>query len=331
MIKTQNWLLLGPEAGQKSDFLTDLKAKLAHELGSAPEEHKFYAFETEISDLLSLLQNGSLFSSHKLVLLHNAEAVKAGDAKLLAGYLKAPSPDATLVLTSDETKLDTLAKALPKDNVKVFWEMFESQKRGWVLNHFRTLGLTIDGDAADFFLEMVENTTDQLRLEAQKLLNFFEKGNTLTLDDLETYLSHSKEENVFTLFEQIAEGDFPRALEVLHKILASKESEGIGLLGGLVWQFKNLLGFQVKLLERMPPEEAFAALKVFSKKQQSTYNKGARRYTLRDLQNILTLTAEWDFRLRGFRTEYQGLLMELYLYHVILKKGALPEPAVEAW
>ena len=117
------------------------------------------------------------------------------------------------------------------------------------------MGLTTD--AAEFFLEMIDNSTDQLRMEAQKLLAFFERGATISLDDLEHYLVHSREENVFTLFEKITEAQFPKALEVLKKMIASKETEGIGLLGGLTWQFKNLLAFQVKLMERNPAEEAF--------------------------------------------------------------------------
>ena len=321
------WLLLGPEHGQKQDFLADLKEKLTKQFREAPEVHKFYAFETPFSDILSLLQNGDLFAAHKLVLLQNADEYKKADNDLLKGYAKHPAAESTLVLISDETKAETLARIVPKDQQKVFWEMFENQKKGWVLNHFRSLGLTLGDDAAEFFLEMVDNSTDQIRLEAQKLLAFFEKGATITLEDLEQYLVHTKEENVFTLFERIAAADFPKALEVLKKILSSKETEGIGLLGGLSWQFKNLLAFQAKLQERFPADEAFVALKVFGKKAQANLQIGARHFSLADLQTILILTADFDQRLRQFRGEHHSLLLELYLYYVILKKGrATPSP-----
>lgn len=325
------WLLLGPEHGQKQDFLADLKAKLTKQFREPPEVHKFYAFETPFGEVQSLLQNGDLFAAHKLVIVQNADEYKKGDNDLIKGYAKQPAGESTLVLMSDETKVDPLIRAVPKDQTKVFWEMFESQKKGWVIHHFQSIGLTVAPEAAEFFLEMVDNSTDQIRLEAQKLLAFFEKGTTITLEDLEQYLVHTKEENVFTLFERITAAEFPKALEVLKKILSSKESEGIGLLSGLTWQFKNLLAFQAQQLERVPAEEAFAALKVFSKKAQANIQLGARHYTLSDLQAILILTADFDQRLRQYRTEHHGLLLELYLYYIIVRKGRAVEAPEFGW
>jgi DNA polymerase-3 subunit delta len=325
------WLLLGPEHGQKQDFLNDLQKKLTKQFNEAPEVHKFYAFETPFGPVLSLLQNGDLFAAHKLVLIHNVDEYKKPDNDLIKGYVKHPASESTLVLFSDETRVDSLIRVIPKEQVKVFWEMFESQKKGWVLHHFKELGLGMSSDAAEFFLEMVDNSTDQIRLEAQKLLAFFEAGANLSLEDLEQYLVHTKEENVFTLFEKITSGEFSKALEVLKKILGSKESEGIGLLGGLTWQFKNLLAFQAKLAERRPVEEAFTELRITSKKAQANFQIGARRYSLTDLQAILVLTADFDQRLRQFRTEHHSLILELYLYYVIVKKGRATEAPDFGW
>lgn len=325
------WLLLGPEHGQKQDFLAEIRDKLTKQFREAPEIHKFYAFEAPFSDVLSLLQNGDLFAAHKLILIQNADEYKKADNELIKAYVKKPAAESTLVLISDETKLDTLSRAIPKDQTKVFWEMFDNQKKGWVIHHFKEIGLNLTSDAAEFFLEMVDNSTDQIRLEAQKLLAFFERGAAITLEDLEQYLVHTKEENVFTLFERIADGEFAKALEVLKKILSSKETEGIGLLGGLTWQMKNLLAFQVKLRERMSTEEAFQAVKVFGKKAQANLQNAARRYSLSDLQAILILTADFDQRLRQFRTEHHPLLLELYLYYVVVKKGRATETPEFGW
>jgi len=105
-------------------------------------------------------------------------------------------------------------------------------------------------------------------------------------------------------------------------------------LAGLTWQFKNLLAFQTKLRERMPAEEAFSTLKVFGKKTQANLQTGARNYPLSDLQAILVLTADFDHRLRQYRTEHHSLLLELYLYYIILKRGratAAPDFGWPSW
>ena len=319
------WLLLGPETGQKQDFVQELKKNLETEFRQPPEVHRHYAFESDFSELLSLALNGDLFCAHKLVLVSSAEDLKKADADKLKDFLNHPDPPSTLVLLSDETRHDALGKVLPKEQVKIFWEMFDQQKKGWVINHFQKLAMTMEPDAADFFLEMVENNTDQIRLEAQKLSAFLGPGAVITLDGLESFLVHTREENVFTLFERIAEGSFPKALEVLKKILAAKETEGIGLLAGLVWQFKVLLSFHLKLLERNTTEESLLALNVRAKKAQANYKSASRIYSLADVQNILVLIAEFDFRLRQYRAEHHGLLLELFLYHLMVRKGILPQ------
>ncbi|NNM68141.1 MAG: DNA polymerase III subunit delta [Spirochaetales bacterium] len=319
------WLLLGPETGQKQTFIQELKKDLAKEFGQEPEVHRHYAFEVNFSDVLSLALNGDLFCPHKLILVGNAEELKKADAEKLKEFLEQPNPPSTLVLLSEETRQEALGKVIPKDQVKVFWEMFEGQKKGWVIHHFQELNLTLTPDAADFFLEMVDNNTEQIRLEAQKLRAFFERGWTITLNELEAFLVHSKEENVFTLFERIADGNFAKALEILKKILSAKDTEGIGLLSGLVWQFKTLLNFQVKILERQGVDEAFLALNIRAKKAQGSYLAASRKYSLHDVQNILVLISEFDLRLRLYKAEHHALLLELFLYYLMLKKGRLPE------
>ena len=64
---------------------------------------------------------------------------------------------------------------------------------------------------------------------------------------------------------------------------------------------------------------------------QANLQAGARHFSLGDLQTILILTADFDQRLRQFRTEHYGLLLELYLYYVIVKKGRATEAPDFGW
>lgn len=321
------YLLLGPEKGLKDDFIREIRETLTKISGQDLEETRHYAFETEIPSLVSELQNGSLFSSARLVFLLSAEEIKKkSDLDLLKDYLKNPSPEVTLILISEETKFDeSVKKALEKhskDSVKIYWEMYESQKKGWLINHFRTLGLTIGQDESEFLLEMVENSTDQLKSEGEKLLSFYGKGRTLTLDDLETYLSHSKEETVFSLFEMTMEGDMEQTMEVLHKILLSQDKDAVGLLSGLLWQFRNLLTLRQHLDQGLPSDEAFLQGKIrTTKKGKTTYLKGSQRFSTKDLETVIILFSEYEVRLRGARTEWQSLILELFLYQILIKKG----------
>ena len=50
-----------------------------------------------------------------------------------------------------------------------------------------------------------------------------------------------------------------------------------------------------------------------------------RQYSMNDVQNILVLISEFDYRLRLYKAEHHGLLLELFLYYLMIKKGRLPE------
>ena len=65
--------------------------------------------------------------------------------------------------------------------------------------------------------KMIENNTKDLKSECSKLALFFGPGASIKTEELEKYLYHSKEENVFTLFESIAQRNFDLSLEILSK------------------------------------------------------------------------------------------------------------------
>lgn len=233
--KGKVYLLLGPEAGEKEQFLLQIKNRVLQEAGGEVEQARHYPFETSMSEVVSAIRNGSLFSTHKWVVIPQVETVKREEAAVLAEYCAKPSEDATMVLISSGTDRD-IAKALtgviPKSQVKIFWELFENQKQNWVRSYFRERNIRVGEETVELILELVENNTQELRRECEKLALFFGEGKDLSHDDVERYLYHSKEENVFTLFDRFAAGEFTQTLEVMKKIGLSGESQPIQLLGG---------------------------------------------------------------------------------------------------
>ncbi len=321
------YLLLGPESGEKALFIESVKAKLRSQAGEEPEAYLFYPFETPMGDVVSLLRNGSLFSRRRLVVVRNAHEIKRKEeVELLSGYLRSPAPDATLVLETAELQVDSrLKKAVPAAAQKIFWELFESQKRSWVSSFFSRSGLAISPQAVELLLDMVENDTLALKAECERLALFFGKGKRLESDDVEEFVYHSREESVFSLFDRIAAADFAMSIETLHGILLSGEGNPVQLLAGLLWQFRRLHALLALTSTGMAAEEAFTKLKISTKRSRETYAKGERSYTLRDLERIIVLVADYDARLRAARSDQHRLYLELFLYYCVVKKGRQPE------
>ncbi len=318
------FLLTGPENGQKTLFIDSIKQKLAKTGGSKPEEYRFYAFETDMQEVLSILRNSSLFSACKLVFISSAEKIKkTEDIKLLGDYFKHPAKDAVLILQSDEINLDKrLEKAAGKEQKKIFWELFENQKHDWIRSYFKKKNMEIDADAVDLLLETVENDTQDLEKECGRLSLYFSAKGKIDSNDIETYIFHSKDENVFTLFETIVRRDFKTCMDILQNIFLSGSSDSVQLLAGLLWQFRKLMFLKSLLRENFGFEEACSRLKIRSKKNKRMYSEGNRNFSMQNLERIIVRAAEYDHMLRSLRPAVHETLFKLFLYHCIIKKGA---------
>ncbi len=317
------YLLLGPEIGRKSEFVDSVRKELASKHGEPIEEIRVYPFKTDMSEIIGLLRNSSLFSSHRLVLFSEAQEIKKKtDIDLLVGYLGNPTTESTLILMSDGFRLDSrIEKKVAPNRKKIFWELFEDQKRGWVISFFRSAGHTITEDAVEMILELVDNNTSDLKRECEKLTFFFEQGTRITASQVEELVYHSKEENVFTLFATISEGEFESVLETLAAIRLSGGGEPVQLLGGLIWQIRRLLAFCRLRESNHSDEEIAKQLKIRGKKNLHTYRQAAKLFKTREVERIVALAATIDELLRSTRTELHQRILELCLYDMVVHHG----------
>ena len=53
------YLLLGPENGQKDEFLDQLREKIGTATGQPPEEYRFYPFSADYTEAVAILRNNA--------------------------------------------------------------------------------------------------------------------------------------------------------------------------------------------------------------------------------------------------------------------------------
>jgi DNA polymerase III subunit delta len=315
------YIFLGPEIGKKQDETEQIRKKLS-ETG-AYEETVFYAGETPITNIVNTIQNHSLFAESRLFIIKNADQIKkkeeinavASCMKELEAGAGASLCDA-MILVSDEFRLSAgLDNVCPKENRKVFYEMFEREKSAWVQSFFRRAGCDIEPSGVDAILELVENNTDAMQRECSRLVFFLPKDRPARAQDVEQWLSHSREESAFTLFARIASGDSSKAVESLHTLLAAKESP-IGILAGLAWCFRKLCGY-LDLSENGEPDN-FELKKIgLSTITKSNYAAAARRYNKNDVEKCLAITAEYDILTRASGPALEETLMDVYILKIM--------------
>ena len=333
------YLLTGPEIGERNDFAEKIKADVKKKFGSS-EDYLFYAADTRVQDVVAQLRTESLFDPATVIVLRGAEQIKLKDDIALLGEWissvtpspanKSPSDSSVLILVSDEVSVDSkLEKLIPKENKKIFWELYEDRKETWVQNYFRKNGYSVTPDAVATILEMVENNTEELRNECSRFFLCFPKDHAISPEDVEQILAHNREESAFTLFDAMADSEvsekkrFENALLILQKILLTKNNNAVMLIAGLASCFRRLSAWHRIHAGGAYVDEITLKQNGFSgKSARLQYSKASRVWTGGQTTAIIALLSRTDMEIRSMGTAFSETQLTLMLYEIIVKHGA---------
>ena len=316
---TPVYLFSGPEAGDRNDAVEKVKVSHKKQFGQI-DEHLFYLMETPFSQVIGILQSGTLFSDGVLVVCKNAELLKKKeDIQQLSDWIENADSSSVLILVSDEISVDSkVEKLIPPQNRKKCWEMFDSDKLPWVINYFGKNGFKIQHSAAQLILDLIENNKEVLQNECSRFFVCFQKNHEITEDDVEAILCHDREENAFTLFNQMSQSQenpqirLEKSLLILQKIRLSKDNSSVLIIAGLSSCFRKLVAWH---------KEGESA--VFGKLQQKQYRNASKIWTLGQAAAVLAVLASTDMQIRSGGNQMEDLFLQKMLYEIIIKKGGV--------
>ena len=324
------YLFTGPEFGERNDAIENLKNSISKKFGSV-DNYLFYASETPVNEFMSVLQNESLFSEATFITVKNAETIKKKDEiEIILNWIKnVKSENAVLVLVSDEISVDSkIEKAVPSSNQKKFWEMYEDKKLPWIQNYFSKNGYTLTEDAGNLILSLIENNTQSLKAECSKFFICFPKGTKITEETVDKILTHTREENAFSLFDAMSNSQktsqerFQNSLEILQKIRLSKENSSVMIIAGLSSCFRKLSLWHKLRLEGKNDDFNLKINGFSSAKIKKQYLSASKNWTSGETSAILSILAETDMNIRSGGTLLENTLLEKALYEIIIKKGS---------
>ncbi|OJF77401.1 MAG: DNA polymerase III subunit delta [Treponema sp. CETP13] len=327
------YLYLGTELGEKKDTIEKLRKNIKNAFGQI-DSYVYYASEDSLASVISVLENGALFSTARFVVIRNAELIKKkDDIQHLNDWIETAKKlgaqnDAFLVLDSDKNSVDNkLDKLIAKEHKKIFWEMFENRKEQWLSSWFSKNNLTITPDAIETILELVENNTEALRNECSRFPLCFDQGHCVTAEDVENVLSHNREESAFTLFNALADNEkttkdrLSVSLSILQKLRQVKSANGIQIIAGLTYCYRKLRTWQL-LHENANPSPFDLKINGFSsKKAQSQYRGASYIWNQSDIVAILALLSSTDMSLRSGGARVEDNVLQTMLYCIVMKKG----------
>lgn len=341
----KNYLLLGPEAGEKADFIEGIRASLNPDT----ESYKIYPYDDYARSLTDALGNASLFCPERFVWLDipkeytdaSGGMLKAELEKLVCQYLAHPDSDVTFVLTSAETRINRpidafFGKDAPEGFEKrVFWEMKEAQKPGWVRTFMRKNGVSIQEEALNLILMLVENDTSELRTICSQLAIFtrLNGSDCVTQDDVESFLSHTRQEDGYTLFAYMARRDLEGALRCIDAINASASTDQFSrLFPALVWSFRRLHSVLVQIQQGTDQSSAFAGASVFERGAKisrpndiTIYRSACANYRLTDVEAILAVLSDTEAELRQGGADLTRIILHRMIWTIVGNRGRRPD------
>ena len=316
------YLYTGPEFGLRNEAVESLVSAHKKKFGVI-DEHSFYLLETPLREVMTILQSGTLFSDGVCVVCRNAELIKKKDEiQMISDWLENPDASAILILISDEISVDSkLEKLIPAANRQKFWELYEDRKLPWVLSYFNKNGYRIQQNAAKLILELIENNTQSMASECSRFFVLFPKDHEITEEDVDSVLTHSREENAFSLFRELANSADPapvrleKGLQILQKIRLSKENSSVMIIAGLASCFRKLEDWHKRGTAAVPQSTL-----------QKQYRSAASVWSMDQTAAILAVLASTDMEIRycegSFKAQMEEELLQKMLYEIIIKNGA---------
>ncbi len=237
-------------------------------------------------------------NSKRLIILKQFERAPAAALEVLETYCKNPSPDSQLLIFAAKAdRRRGLYKCLES---KADWieinEPYEREWPKWQSFFERKCGRRIDLDA----WEMLVTSSRSLSLvwaEVEKLVVYIGDGAVIGKIDVLAFAGGAMGVDIFAFVDDVVHGRQRSAMEKLHHLLLSGESE-IKLLSLLVRQFRHL--DQVKRLIRagVVDLQIIASQVGIHRYGVQSLIQNAKRFSDAEIQRCFFLLSEADYRMK---------------------------------
>jgi DNA polymerase-3 subunit delta len=268
------------------------EAALEHLSGITPREMEASEWQGgETADLAT----PSLFGERRALLVTGCRTVSDQAMAELAAYVRAPAPDALLVLIAEVPERGKPPAALAK-LVKEAGEVREvsvSRKDlpQWVLQRGRARGLTLAPDGARALVEVVGESPAELDQALDQLGSAF-PDQRVERAEVESQFRGLGEQRVWDLCDRAFGKDLPGSIRSLRSLLEGRE-DPLVILGGIASRLRDLL--RVKALpERIPSADLARAAGLRFEWQARRYREQARRFGSEELVRLHDRVVEAD-------------------------------------
>ena len=313
-----SFLLTGPDEGLKKSYI-EQQIKRFSSNNQNIDRRKFYYKNSNIQDIVEFLQSPSIFGEYLIVEFISLDTFSEKEIEPLINICKqAKYFDGLMFFIGSDAsiKLSHLEPLLT--DKKIFWEMFDNKKQGWIYNIFKEEGYHIENDAISLLLELVENHTDTLKEACLKIIHFKQPSNKIITKDLvdEVIMIHSKKESPFSLFLAIFFNNLEDSLNIWQVISLSKQDTVFSLIYFILKQLNKILTIKTKLENNENINQACYSQQITSKKYIQNIQQICYKISTEQLKQMIILTPKLDNFLKSSSGTIEKNIFIFYLYNL---------------
>lgn len=259
----------------------------------------FYGKDAAWADVINACRRYPMFAERQVVLLKEAQQMR--DLEWLEAYLENPLGSTVLVVSYKERKVDgrsRLSKLL-KQHAEMLStkKMNENQLSEWTLELVREKGYSISQKGLMLLVDHVGNDLNRIAHEVEKVLVNLGQRNSITEEDIESFVGISKDYNPFELQDAMAKKDLAKAIRIIRYFEGNPKAGPIQLVLPALYNFFSKT-YMVYGLSGMD-EKAMAGVMGVNPYFLKDYTLATRNYSYESVEQALLLLHEYNLKSVG--------------------------------
>lgn len=297
-----------------------------------PEEERdfnlytIYGPETGVESIMDVCQRLPMMAERQVVIVKEAQAIRADALNKLHFYAERPNPSTVLVIAcrGDKAKGKDLIAAIKKNGI-----VFESKKvternlLPVISDLIKDKKMSVDPKALSMLRDYIGTDISRLYNEIDKLSFILGPGAMITPEAIERNIGISKDYNNFELVDAINSRNAAKAMTIEEYFRNNpKNNPTVMTMSTLFNHFSNLLIYHYT---RDKSQSGYMdALGLKSPWALKNYEVASRAYNVRQTIEIISALRECDCRSKGIgsRQNEYDLLKDL-LFRILTSQGII--------
>ncbi len=220
------YYLFGEEDYLKEESFKKLKASALDGVMVDFNFDLFYGGETEISKIIGAASTLPVMSPRRLVVLKDADRLKAPDEEQITAYLEDPLNSTILLLVGRNVdKRKKLYLAFNRSGAAVdHARPYEREMPKWIRWVAGKKGYEISREACSYLVDVIGNDLGAIASEIEKVSLYVGERKSIGLEDVEAVTVDVKARTIFQLVDSIGTKDLKGSIGNLKKLLDGGES-----------------------------------------------------------------------------------------------------------